>query len=67
MQRYRGFYKHDENNSGMGDQDWFGEADSFVGVYSGRLGASQLEAQMGIVWKKLLIEEIVNGSRSYER
>ena len=66
VQRYRGFYKHDENNPGVSAQDWFGEADSFVGIYSGRLGASQLEAQLGIVWKKRLIEEIVNGARSYE-
>jgi hypothetical protein len=40
VQRYRGFYKHDESTPSVGGQDWFGEADSFVGVYSGRLGAS---------------------------
>ena len=32
-----------------------------LGVYSGRIGASALEAQLGIVWKKHVIDEIING------
>ncbi|MCP4394995.1 MAG: trypsin-like peptidase domain-containing protein [Alphaproteobacteria bacterium] len=34
-------------------------AQSFVGVYSGRLGKNEFEAQLGIVWKKELIDAIV--------
>jgi hypothetical protein len=34
----------------------------FLGVYSGRiLGKTELEAQLGIVWKKEVICEIING------
>ena len=34
----------------------------FVGVYSGRVNRNDsLEAQLGIVWKKELIDEIING------
>lgn len=31
----------------------------FVGVYSGRLGDGEMKAQLGIVWKACLIDEIV--------
>lgn len=31
----------------------------FVGIYSGRLGKNEMEAQLGIVWKPALIEQIV--------
>ena len=34
----------------------------FAGVYSGRIqGKSALDAQLGIVWKKEVIEEIIEG------
>lgn len=36
-----------------------GQRDVILGVYSGRLGASELEAQLGIVWKRELISEII--------
>lgn len=58
--RYRGFYKHNTESAQVADDDWFGEGDMFVGVYSGRLGASEVEAQLGIVWKASLIDEIVD-------
>ena len=33
---------------------------SFLGVYSGRIGAEDnFKAQLGIVWKKTVIEEIL--------
>jgi hypothetical protein len=36
----------------------------FLGVYSGRLGAeNQMEAQLGIVWKKQVIDEIIDGKK----
>jgi hypothetical protein len=31
----------------------------FVGVYSGRLGADEMKAQLGIVWKARVVDEIV--------
>jgi hypothetical protein len=31
----------------------------FIGIYSGRLGKNEFEAQLGIVWKKTLLDEMV--------
>ncbi len=36
--------------------------DVVLGIYSGRLGADLLQAQLGIVWKRHAIEETVNGN-----
>jgi hypothetical protein len=36
--------------------------DVVLGIYSGRLGADLVQAQMGIVWKRSAIEETVNGN-----
>ncbi|MFD0928512.1 trypsin-like peptidase domain-containing protein [Methylophilus glucosoxydans] len=58
--RFRGFYKQDLGSAIPSDEDWFGEGDMFVGVYSGRLGKSELEAQLGVVWKARLIDEIID-------
>ncbi|MCF6348609.1 MAG: hypothetical protein L3J20_09970 [Flavobacteriaceae bacterium] len=39
-----------------------GVIQGFVGIYSGRiLGKNELEAQLGIVWKKQVIDEIIDG------
>jgi hypothetical protein len=59
--RYRGFYMNNPGTEVPADDDWFGEGDMFVGVYSGRLGASEIEAQLGVVWKAHLIDEIIDG------
>ena len=41
----------------------FGTRTCFLGIYSGRiLGETELEAQLGIVWSKNVIEEIINGN-----
>jgi len=66
IHRYRGFYKNDPEAQEARPDDWFGEGDNFVGVYSGRFGASQLEAQLGIVWKPHLINEVIDGARAAE-
>ena len=58
--RYRGFYKNDLHAKEVANDDWFGEGDMFVGIYSGRIGASSVEAQLGIVWKPHLIDEILD-------
>ena len=36
----------------------------FLGVYSGRIGEGELKAQLGIVWKKKVIDEIIKGNKS---
>lgn len=64
--RYRGFYKNNLQAQEIADDDWFGEGDMFAGIYSGRLGASSLEAQLGIVWKPHLIDEIIDGHTNAE-
>ena len=35
---------------------------NFIGIYSGRVGADEVRAQLGIVWKKLVIDEIIDGA-----
>jgi hypothetical protein len=60
--RYRGFYKTDPESAVANPSDWFGEGDMFVGIYSGRLGASEVEAQLGVVWKARVIEEVIDGN-----
>lgn len=64
--RFRGYYKSDLSASTPSPEDWIGEADDFVGIYSGRLGKSELEAQLGIVWKRPVIEEIIKGCKLSE-
>jgi hypothetical protein len=52
---------------GIKDGKWtpdgiLGEIMGFVGIYSGRiLGKTELDAQLGIVWKKEVIDEIIDG------
>lgn len=54
-----------ENPPNLSDTDWFGTGCDFLGVYSGRLSSKdEFEAQLGIVWKASVIEEIIiSGSR----
>lgn len=41
---------------------FIGQIQGFVGIYSGRiLGKSELDAQLGMVWKKEVIKEIIIG------
>lgn len=40
----------------------FGTRQCFLGIYSGRyVGDTEFEAQLGIVWKRYLIDEIIDG------
>ncbi len=61
IHRYRGFFKQDWNEPTLQPTDWFGEGSQFVGVYSGRLGQGEEKAQLGIVWKSAMIDEIISG------
>src|SRR5262249_16465295 len=37
-------------------------SDVVLGIYFGRLGADHIQAQLGIVWKRRVIEETVDGN-----
>ena len=37
-----------------------GEGRRFIGLYSGRVGDDEFQAQLGIVWKESAILEIMN-------
>jgi hypothetical protein len=50
-------------SSGISDRTIIGEADTFLGVYSGRLGNDEMGIQLGIVWKSTVIKEIISGRR----
>jgi len=41
----------------------FAVKDQILGIYSGRLGAHEVKAQLGIVWKKEVIDTIVSNGR----
>jgi hypothetical protein len=41
------------------DETFFGRARDFIGIYSGRIGKDEFQAQLGIIWKKRVIQEIV--------
>ena len=47
-------------NSGR-DNSLIGRIRGFLGVYSGRIGKGEIHAQLGIVWKSKVIEEIIIG------
>jgi len=45
-----------------------GRIQGFVGIYSGRvIGKTELDAQLGIVWKKEVIDEITDGNTKDEK
>jgi hypothetical protein len=55
---------HELDNGELNLKSWMGTAVGFVGVYSGRYGADENslakgDAQLGIVWRKEVIEEIL--------
>jgi hypothetical protein len=45
------------------DDSIIGTIRGFVGIYSGRIGQGEINAQLGIVWKKHVIEEIITGNQ----
>jgi hypothetical protein len=44
---------------------FYARLDTVLGIYSGRLGPHQVEAQLGIVWKRHVIEETLAGNRLF--
>jgi Trypsin-like peptidase domain len=50
----------------QGDK-WSRNQMRFVGIYSGRIGSNdQLQAQLGIVWKASVVDEIINQSATQD-
>jgi Trypsin-like peptidase domain len=41
----------------------FGTGYRFIGIYSGRVGDDPFQAQLGIVWKERVIQEIIQGNQ----
>jgi hypothetical protein len=39
-----------------------GRIRNFIGVYSGRIGTDELKAQLGVVWKAKVIDEIIDAA-----
>lgn len=54
IMQHKGFYIRSDDS-----EDWRADAHQFLGIYSGRLGEDEFKAQLGIVWKKDVIEEII--------
>jgi len=53
---------HNKSGNKITVETIIGEIRNFVGIYSGRkVGDNDFEAQLGVVWKKELIEEIIKG------
>lgn len=52
---------HKMKNGEFTDDSLIGTIRGFLGVYSGRIGKGEIHAQLGIVWKSKIIEEIIIG------
>ncbi len=52
---------HNVKDGKFSDDSLIGRIRGFLGVYSGRIGKDEIHAQLGIVWKGTVIEEIING------
>jgi len=49
--------------SGLTGKELFSGADTFFGVYSGRVGPDELGGQLGIVWRADVVDQIISGKR----
>jgi len=58
--RRQGIHKYQGGE--IQDDTIIGEIQNFVGVYSGRVSTNtELDTQLGIVWKARVVQEIING------
>lgn len=53
---------HHVYNGKFNNDSMFGRIRGFLGIYSGRIGKDEFQAQLGIVWKAKVIEEIIEGN-----
>ncbi len=58
----RGYWLSEEKDRFGNFKKGQGEGRRFIGIYSGRLGDDEFQAQLGIVWKASVIEEIIRSS-----
>jgi hypothetical protein len=58
-----GSYQSEEKYDTGGYKRFWGEGRRFLGVYSGRVGDDEFQAQLGIVWKSSVIEEIIQAAQ----
>ncbi len=49
-----------DSNGQLNDDTIFGRIRGFLGVYSGRIGKDEEKAQLGIIWKAKVIDEIID-------
>ncbi|OGI16497.1 MAG: hypothetical protein A3J63_01455 [Candidatus Moranbacteria bacterium RIFCSPHIGHO2_02_FULL_40_12b] len=47
----------------ISDDAIFGRIRKFAGIYSGRIGKDESKAQLGIIWKTRVIDEILNSEK----
>jgi hypothetical protein len=52
---------HGATGGKMIGSEIIGRIRNFIGVYSGRIGSDETKAQLGIVWKANVVEEIIDG------
>ncbi|MGJ4728624.1 trypsin-like peptidase domain-containing protein [Luteimonas sp. SDU101] len=55
---------HGASGGQMTGAEIIGRIRNFIGVYSGRIGADESKAQLGVVWKARVINEIIDGVAS---
>jgi hypothetical protein len=53
---------HGLENGQAVDSSIIGRIRKFIGIYSGRIGDDELKAQLGIVWKARVVDEIIDGN-----
>ena len=58
-----GYFQSEEKYDTGGYKRCMGEGRRFLGVYSGRVGDDNFQAQLGIVWKSSVIEEIIQAAK----
>lgn len=54
---------HNVKDGVLTNDTLIGRIRGFLGVYSGRIGKGEIHAQLGIVWKSKVIEEIIIGQK----
>lgn len=55
---------HNLKDGVLSNDTIIGRIRGFLGVYSGRIGKGEIHAQLGIVWKSKVIEEIIIGQQN---
>lgn len=54
---------HKQKDGKPTPESFFGRMRNFLGVYSGRIGQDEFQAQLGIVWKAHVIDEIITAKK----